>query len=146
MQLTCPSKDRVREFLEGSLTDADASEVSAHVDACPICDRYVAGLESEQSDVLSLLREGARTESILREPEFEELRNTIRIGRADTTPALDDEQQLETGKRLRDYRLVRKIGEGGMGTVYQAVHVHLAKPVALKILPEIRGLDLSRGM
>jgi serine/threonine-protein kinase len=34
------------------------------------------------------------------------------------------------------YRLTRKIGEGGMGTVYEATHVVIAKPVAVKVLRE----------
>jgi serine/threonine protein kinase len=32
------------------------------------------------------------------------------------------------------YRLQRKIGEGGMGAVYEAVHIQLEKPVAVKVL------------
>jgi serine/threonine-protein kinase len=36
--------------------------------------------------------------------------------------------------RVGAYRLLRKLGDGGMGSVYRAEHVALAKPVAIKIL------------
>lgn len=36
---------------------------------------------------------------------------------------------------LGNFRILSKIGQGGMGAVYQAVHGTLERPVALKILP-----------
>ena len=32
------------------------------------------------------------------------------------------------------YEIRARIGEGGMGSVYEAVHVHLEKPYAIKVL------------
>lgn len=52
------------------------------------------------------------------------------------TPSADARHLLPVGTILHDsHRLVRKIGEGGMGTVYEAVHVRLKKKkFAIKIL------------
>jgi serine/threonine protein kinase len=38
------------------------------------------------------------------------------------------------GKRIGKYRLVRQIGEGGMGVVYEAVREDIAARAALKVL------------
>ncbi|HXU74529.1 MAG TPA: serine/threonine-protein kinase [Polyangia bacterium] len=60
----------------------------------------------------------------------------------DGTPLVKDPQAMRTdlvGQVLADrYRVVRLIGEGGMGQVYEAQHVNINKRFALKLLrPEI---------
>ncbi len=44
------------------------------------------------------------------------------------------------GQHIEKYKIVRKLGEGGMGVVYEAQHVHIGKRVALKVLRD----DFSR--
>jgi tetratricopeptide (TPR) repeat protein len=46
--------------------------------------------------------------------------------------------------RLGEYRLVREIGRGGMGAVYEAVHLGRGHRVALKTLPAVGGDSLHR--
>jgi serine/threonine-protein kinase len=51
---------------------------------------------------------------------------------------------VETGQSLLHYRLVDKIGEGGMGVVWKAVDTTLDREVAIKILPEAFATDAER--
>lgn len=44
-------------------------------------------------------------------------------------------------QKISSYRVLRKIGEGGMGSVYEAVHTELGRRAAIKILRGRSRLD-----
>ena len=110
-----------------------------------ILDRYLAALDDgvpPQRD--ALLQE----HSDLAEPlaayldSLDELHNVAAGFAGASEPSTDPVTPLPCDeKRLGDFRLLREIGHGGMGVVYEAQQISLDRRVALKVLPFAAVLD-----
>jgi serine/threonine protein kinase/predicted Zn-dependent protease len=59
----------------------------------------------------------------------------------DPSGAPHNDGQHQTDGTLGDFRVIREVGRGGMGVVYEAEQVSLRRRVALKVLPFAATLD-----
>jgi WD40 repeat protein/serine/threonine protein kinase len=78
---------------------------------------------------------GATLRQVL--PALQLLRQPVR---ADVEPS----EGIQPEGPLGDFRIVREIGRGGMGIVYEAVQVSLGRRVALKVLPFAAAMDAKQ--
>jgi eukaryotic-like serine/threonine-protein kinase len=118
---------------------ADGS-VSEDAEVARVLDEYLVDLEAGRSaDPDRLLAEHPAIASQLRGClEVMHLAGRV-AGSGDV--ASDGEDDAPPGPRLADYRIIRQVGRGGMGIVYEAEQQSLRRRVALKVLPLASAID-----
>ena len=113
--------ERLRELFL-SVCDLPAQQQAATLDECCADD------PSMKIDILALLAMDAKNTRLLESPTL-----TDKI-QQQLAEILATETETPTPKTIGDYRIVRKLGDGGMGAVYEAQQDHPRRTVALKMI------------
>jgi serine/threonine protein kinase len=131
----CPPDDRLRAYELGDVTEAEIEAIADHLRGCPGCVARLSGLQAGTDPILAVLRAdlGKLPDASAYWRVVDELTD-----RPADAPA---RKRLGAGDRLGEYRLLEELGEGGMGTVYRAVHARLERVVAVKVLRRGRWAD-----
>ncbi len=127
-----PTPQELTAFGLGQLPEAAAAAVAGHLEVCPVCRQAVANLPP---DALRKTRAARPSDS-----SVPSRRTVTLLGGASGTanersaaPAPVPGLPPELVNHPR-YRIVRELGRGGMGVVYQAVQTLMDRPVAIKVI------------
>jgi serine/threonine protein kinase/Flp pilus assembly protein TadD len=112
-----------------------------------LLDRYLSALENDTPlDKDALLAAHPDLAEPLRAylENLEELHDVAAGFAGGSRDDLSVESAPTDQRRLGDFRLLREIGRGGMGVVYEAQQISLGRRVALKVLPFAAVLDAKQ--
>lgn len=131
---TCPD-ERLEALLSGSLSTADAANVSAHLDQCQSCRRKIETLAAEEKSwrqAADYLRDDDYDLSSISQLDVEQTAIPPQIAQVlEALHPTDDPAMLG---RLGGYEISGAIGAGGMGVVLKGLDRALDRTVAIKVM------------
>jgi WD40 repeat protein/serine/threonine protein kinase/tetratricopeptide (TPR) repeat protein len=156
----CPPAELLERLIKDQLTGAEGDSVAAHVEGCASCQRTLEELTAApapsqpvvenrggeaaaraQSDLDRLIdRRPTVIDSGLHGPH---VGPSLRRGKDDAGLARADGFEAGTPAgttplpAVAGFKVVREVGRGGMGIVYEAIELALGRRVALKVLPPL---------
>lgn len=141
----CPADDELAMMVAGKLPTAHVDSICLHVESCTRCQGLLAKLEVEPDGFIRSLT--SITEAALAKARTEmELESKIESERMhDYLSGLPEPKSnrptLNPPCQLGPYEVQKLIAKGGMGEVYEAKHLRLNRPVALKVIRGYRQED-----
>lgn len=131
----CPSQEVLLEYLLGMADEFVSVSIDTHITTCDSCNQHLTEMESTHG---SLLRETLQEANLhdSTDPAPAEAQQAIDAAWRAVQQRLHENLSSGTSPVfVGQYRVLERIGCGGMGSVYRAEHSQLKKVVALKLIP-----------
>jgi serine/threonine protein kinase len=151
----CPSADRLRQLLDGALSDPEQADLVAHLDGCGACQRTLETLAGATPALLAAATSLQRTYAdepclrrVLNEIEGDAVQ-TLVLAPGDPAawlrPVLRPGASPDGLGRIDHYDVTEVLGQGSMGVVLKAFDPALKRWVAVKVLaPHLAGDEVAR--
>ena len=127
---THPAAEQLSAFGLGKLNDAAATAIAQHLEGCLSCRKAV---EKVAGDTFLGLVRAAKAPASAAPSSPTPLPKDRKLG-APQTPATPPPGLPPELAGHAKYRIVRELGRGGMGVVYQAEHIQMERLVAIKVI------------
>lgn len=118
--MICPPHNLLTDFVLNRLDDHQSDEIDNHLIECDSCRQKIAELERTTDDPVD-----------------------VEIRKAVANNTLEKYIALKTTENpiINGFKIVRKIGQGGMGVVYEAIATETGDIRAIKVLHSSRHFD-----
>ncbi len=131
----CIELAELEAFSLGRVSDEEAGQIEDHLGHCPDCLERMQQLSNRDT-----LIEAFRSHTLTIRPKVdpERIQNAIAIATqlyaGSATEANPPQYIVSELRQLGEYQLVKVLGQGGMGVVYEADDLRLQRKVAIKAL------------
>src|SRR5579863_3653221 len=135
---SCPTQSQLEDLIAGRLSEEQHEALEEHVQGCEACQALIVTIDEPDDPYCHAVHELARMAALHIKRPLQAIADFDSL----LTPHADN--PLLGDGNLGDFRILRPVGRGGMGIVYEAQQLSVGRRVALKTLPFAGELDPRR--
>lgn len=133
----CPDRQTLESLLADLLPDVERGPIEMHIESCVDCQSKLERMTTDHAT-------GPGTCQATVQSHWQAIADHMVVTLQREISQDTSREVPNRAPQIKGYRVIRLLGRGGMGAVYEAEHLNLRRLVAIKLLPELAQASPQR--